>query len=29
VYGDPGPVAGQMLAGAGATLFPPWHAIGR
>ena len=29
VYGDPGPVAGQMLTGTGATLYPPWHAIGR
>ena len=29
VYGDPGPVAGQMLTGAGAILYPPWHAIGR
>ena len=29
VYGDAGPVAAQMLTGAGATIFPPWHAIGR
>jgi quinol monooxygenase YgiN len=29
VYGDPGQAAGQLLAGAGASLFQPWHAIGR
>jgi len=29
VYGDPGAVAAQMLTGAGATLYQPWHAIGR
>ena len=29
VYGDPGPGAGPMLVKAGATIFPPWHAIGR
>jgi|SRR5580658_5637476 quinol monooxygenase YgiN len=29
VYGDPGPEAAKMLAGAGAEIFPLWHALGR
>jgi quinol monooxygenase YgiN len=29
VYGDPGPEASAMLAGLGAQVFGPWHAIER
>jgi quinol monooxygenase YgiN len=29
VYGDPGPEAQAMLAGFGAEVFQPWHALSR
>lgn len=29
VYGDPGPKAGEMLAGLGAEIFPLWRGLSR